>query len=519
MLNPRRVVNLAIVSAATLMVVGCANVVRVAPHTELSVIDPIWTTAYITRNHGYLVYDTLFAFDENSDLQPQMVEKWSLSDDKKEWTFVLRDGLKWHDGTNVTAEDCVASLQRWAKRDGVGQEIFKNLVAISAGDAKTFSMKFLRPTDYVPEVLAKGAVNVPFMMPKRVAQTDPFSPIQDVIGSGPFVYSQSRSVKGEKTVYEKNEDYVPRSEPSSLAAGGKLAKADRIEWIYFPDRDAAVTALIEGDVDYVESVSTKLAGRLEGVENITLASTDPLGNMAMVRFNSTIPPFDKVGVRHAVLKAVQQEDYMTAALGDAQFWRVCYSVFPCGTPLSSDAESDQMKPAADMNAVKKLLEDAGYDGVPIVILNPVDSPVIAALTKVTVDKLRSLGMNVQTQDMTWAELTKRRADPSGWNMFHTWWLAADVADPTSIVFSGDPERGWYGWPKDPALEELRASFMQAGPDERKRIAGAVQKRVVEMGYFGVLGQFFEPVAYRSNVGGITSPVQYYWNMFIEKKKK
>ena len=507
--------------AVALALAGCANVVRVAPHTELKVIDPIWTTAYVTRNHGYLVYDTLFALDENLDPQPQMVDRWTASSDKKTWVLHLRDGLKWHDGSDVTAADCVASLQRWGKRDGVGQLLFRDLDSLVATDARTITLQFKVPNGMLLEALAKMSANVPFMMPKRVAETDPFTPIDDATGSGPFIFDRSASEPGRKSVYVRNKAYVPRSEPNSLGAGGKVAKADRIEWIYYPDQAAAVSALVARQVDYVESPPAKSVVALEGRKDIVVASTDPLGNIAMVRFNTLLPPFDKPAVRLAVLKAMQQEDYMNAALGDARYWRVCYSVFPCGTPLSSEGTSDQLK-ATGLDDAKKLLAAAGYDGSPVVILNPVDSPVISALTMVTADKLRKLGMAVKIEDMTWAALTERRASRApvamgGWNMFHTWWLAADVMDPMSIVFSGDPAAGWYGWPNDPVLEGLRTDYARAtSPAQKKQVAMRVQKQIAETGVLGVLGQFFEPVAYSSKVLGITTPIQFYWNMSLDK---
>lgn len=507
--------------AMSLALVGCANVVRIAPHTDLKIFDPVWTTAYITRNHGYLVYDTLFSLDENLDPKPQMVDKWSTSDDKKTWTFSLRSGLKWHDGTDVTAADCVASLLRWGKRDGMGQQLFRDVESISATDQSTFVIRFKVPNEFVLEALAKVSANVPFMMPKHVAETDPLKPIEDTTGSGPFIFKRSAWEPGAKVVYVKNSAYVPRAEPASLAAGGKLARADRIEWIHFPDQASAVAALIAGEIDYIESPSTKLLPALQDKENIVVASTDPLGNIAMIRFNTLLPPFDKPAVRRAVLAAMQQEDYMSAALGDKSFWQTCYSVFPCGTPLSNDAASELMKPAG-LDAAKAALRRAGYDGTPVVILNPVDSPVISALTKVTVDKLQSLGIAVRVDDMTWAALTERRANrgpvsEGGWNIFHTWWLAADMMDPMAIAFSGDQSSGWYGWPNDPTLEELRTAYMRTkSAAERKQIAIKIQKQVAETGVLGILGQFFEPVAYSTKVLGITTPIQFHWNLYMDK---
>ncbi|MDO9365688.1 MAG: ABC transporter substrate-binding protein [Methylotenera sp.] len=500
---------------------GCAeNVLRVAPHAELKVFDPVWTTAYITRNHGYLVYDTLFALDENFEPKPQMVDTWVVSEDETSWTFKLRDGLKWHDGTDVTADDCVASLERWGKRDGAGQQLFRNIESLTAPDVRTISMKLRAPSGVVLDSLAKLSSNVPFMMPKRIAQTDPFKPIQDPTGSGPYIFKKNEWVPESKVVYVKNKNYIARSEPLSLASGGKLGKADRIEFNYYPEPAAAAQALIEGKVDYVESPSTKLVPMLEDKKNIVVATTDPLGNIAMARFNTLLPPFDNVEIRRAATMAMQQEDYMAAALGDQRFWRVCYSVFPCGTPFSNNADSEVMK-ATDLEAAKNALQAAKYDGTPVVILNPVDSPVISAFTKVTAEKLSKIGMNVEVQDMDWATLTERRANrgsikDGGWNMFHTWWLAADLMDPTAIAFSGDRDSGWYGWPKDEELEKYRVAFSKAlTQEDKKEIAANVQKRLVEIGALGILGQFFEPVAYSSKVNGITTPVQFYWNMSVE----
>lgn len=508
--------------AFLLVLQGCSSqTLRVAPHTELKVFDPVWTTAYITRDHGYLVYDTLFSMNEMYEPEPQMVDTWSVSADKKLWTFQLREGLKWHDGTDVTAEDCIASLQRWGRRDGLGQLLFRDIESLSATDASTFELKLKRPNADVLHKLAKLSSNVPFMMPKRLAQTDPFTAIQDPIGSGPFIFSKDEWVPGSKVVYVKNKNYVPREEPVSLAAGGKVAKLDRIVWKFYPDQAAATQALIDGEVDYMESPSTKMIPLLEGKKEITLAFTDPLGNVAMSRFNTLLPPFDDVNVRRAAIMAMDQSDYMIAALGDQKYWRTCYSVFPCGTQFESEVGNDLMK-TANIEVAKKALQASSYDGTPVVILNPVDSPVISAVTKVTVEKLREIGMTVEVRDMTWASLTEQRASQEpvangGWNMFHTWWIAADLSHPMAIAFSGNRDSGWFGWPEDAQLEALRSAFVVAGSqEEAQEIAGKIQARLFDIAAFGVLGQFFEPVAYNNKVYGVTSPIHFFGNMSFEK---
>ncbi|AWM59519.1 ABC transporter substrate-binding protein [Stutzerimonas stutzeri] len=506
--------------AAAVLLSGCADKLVVASHARLTSLDPVTSTAYVTRSHGYMIYDTLFALDENLTPRPQMAEKWTSSSDLKTWTFTLREGLKWHDGSPVTAEDCVASLQRWAQRDGNGQQLFKNIESLKADDQHTFTIVLKEPDLSIVPTLAKASVNVPFMMPKHIAQTDAFTPITETIGSGPFIYKASQKT-ADTAVYVRNPDYVPRRNPSSLAAGAKVPMVDVVKWQYFPNQEDAVRKLIDGKVDYVESPSTSLVSLMEGNEDITVASTDPLGNVAMARFNHQQAPFNNAGVRRAVLMAMQQDAYMSAALGDARYWRNCYSVFPCGTPLANEAGSEVMK-TGDLQAAKQALKDAGYDGTPVVLLNPTDMPVMAAFTRVTADLLQELGMAVQVRDMDWATMLEQRerrvpvAD-GGWSMFHTWWNAADLVDTSAIAFSGDAKAGWYGWAEDAELEQLRAAAAKATGAQKAALAERIQQRLWDIGAFGVLGQFFEPVAFRADLQGITSPMQFYWGVSHEEK--
>ncbi|NNF78737.1 MAG: ABC transporter substrate-binding protein [Rhizobiales bacterium] len=514
-------IPLALGSFGTIGQAAAEKVLRVIPHADLKNLDPIWTTAYISRNHGYLIYDTLFAMDENFKPQPQMVDTWTTSDDGLTWTFKLRDGLKWHDGPDVTAEDCIASLQRWGKRDGMGQALFAVVDSLTASDAKTIVMKLKQPYGLVLESIGKISSNVPFMMPKRMAETDPFKQIEEHIGSGPFMFSKKDWVPGSKVVYLKNPTYVPRSEPPSAAAGGKIAKVDRVEWTYFPDQTTAMNALISGEVDYFESPANDLMPILSANADITVEINDPLGNIGFARFNHLLPPFDNAKVRRAALMAMKQEDYLAGAVGDKQFWKTCYSVFPCGTPLDNDTGSEVMK-TADIEKAKAALSESGYDGTPVVIMQPTDVPVLSAFSLITAEKLRKIGMKVDVQAMDWSTLTSRRAkrDPvadGGWNMFHTWWIGADVIDPMAIAFSGNPAKGWFGWPTDEELEKARTAFAVATTVEEKKVLGKkVQERLWAIGASGHLGQFFTPVAYRKNVKGlIKSPVQFFWNMSVD----
>src|SRR5689334_3023180 len=253
---------------ALAMPAQAANTIRAVMHSDLRVIDPGFTTAYITRDHGYMVYDTLLATDSNFKVQPQMAD-WKVSDDKLTYTFTLRDGLKWHDGAPVTAEDCVASLKRWGKNDAMGQKLMDFTASLDVVDAKTFTLKLKEPYGLVLESIGKPSSYTPFMMPKRLAETPAGQQIKEQIGSGPFKFVQAEFQPGVKAVYEKFADYVPRKEPPSWTAGGKVVKVDRVEWITMSDAQTAVNALQSGDIDFMENPPFEMLPVIEANPELT----------------------------------------------------------------------------------------------------------------------------------------------------------------------------------------------------------------------------------------------------------
>jgi peptide/nickel transport system substrate-binding protein len=496
------------------------SVLRVVPHANLQILDPIFTTIYISRNHGYMVYDTLFALDDKLQPQAQMVDTWEVSPDRLRYTFRLRDGLAWHDGSPVTAEDCTASLVRWSRRDPMGQRLFAIVDKLEAQDAKTFVMSLKQPYGIVLETLGKISSNVAFMMPKRVAETPADQQIQDTTGSGPFMFKRDEWRPGNKAVWVKNPNYKPRPEPVSSAAGGKIPKVDRVEW-YTMDPNTAMNALIAGEVDYWEQVTPDLVPIVRQAQGVKVENLDPIGNMGWGRFNHLVTPSNNPLIRRAAMKAVNQEDYLRTAIGDPELYRVCKSIFPTGTPLYNEAGVDMVtQNQADARA---LLKQAGYNGEEFAILQPTDHPVLNPFTLVTAEALRKVGFNVKLVAMDWSTLGQRRTSREpvsngGWNMFHTWWIGGDVINPlTGVGFAAAGEKGWPGWHTDARSEELRAEFAAAStPEEAKKVAAAFQERTYEIGSYINLGQFFVPVGYRENVSGmIRSPVQFFWNMEVK----
>jgi peptide/nickel transport system substrate-binding protein len=500
---------------------GAQTTVKAAMHSDVKILDPIWTTAYIQRNFGYMVWDTLFAMDEKFEVKPQMVDKYDVSADKLTWTFTLRDGLVWSDGKPVTSEDCIASIKRWAARDSMGQKMMGSVAGFEAVDAKTFKMKMKEPYGLVLQSLGKPSSNVPFMMPKKTAETDPMQQIkvEDVVGSGPFLFVASEWKPGEKIVYVKNPTYKPRSEPASGLAGGKVAKVDRVEWIWIPDVQTQVAAIQNGEIDMIESPGHDLLPLLSKDKNIKLFNANPTGNQFVFRFNQLFKPFDNAKIRHAAMVAFGQEDFLKGAVGDAKYYQVCKPVFICGTPLASE---DGMKDVLNQNAAKakELLKEAGYDGTPVVLMQSTDLQILTNLAPVAKAQLEAAGFKVEMQSMDWQTLVGRRAkrdppDKGGWNAFLTSWVAADILNPVSAAFfNSSCDKALFGWPCDEQIEKLRDAFAkESDPAKQKQIAIDLQKYWVDHPTHVNLGQWYQPAVLRTNIDGMmVAPVTVFWNM-------
>jgi peptide/nickel transport system substrate-binding protein len=524
--------TLAVAVAATVLAAGALTAqplqaqttLRAVMHSDLKIVDPIFTTAYITRNHGYMIYDTLFSTDANGEVKPQMVDKYTVSDDKLKWTFTLRDGLLFHDGAPVTSEDVIASLQRWGSKDATGQKLLSFVTEMKAVDQKTFQMTLNSPTGLMLLALGKPSSNVPFIMPKRIAQTPGGEQIKEYIGSGPFVFKTDEWKPGDRAVYVKFDKYKPRSEPPSGLAGSHEVKVDRVEWIAMPEQQTAVNALVAGEIDVIEQPRHDLLPTLEKAKDVKLLEQNPLGNQYALRFNVQHKPFDNPKIRAALYEAFNQEDFLQAAIGDPKYYKVCKAMFICGTPLASeDGMKDKLE--SNVNKAKALLKEGGYDGTPVVLLHSTDLQVLTNLAPVAKSLMERAGFKVDMQSSDWQTVVARRVkkDPpsaGGWNVMLTSWVSADVLNPVSTSFvNASCDKANFGWPCDEKLEKLRDDFSrETDPAKQKQIAVAVQQRVVnEYPTHIYLGQWYQPMAHRSNISGlIVAPAQVFWN--VEKKK-
>ncbi len=497
------------------------SILRFVAEADLKVLDPIWQTAYITRNHGYLVYDTLFGTDETHRIKPQMVESTTVSDDGMKYTFTLRDGLRWHDGQPVQSEDCVESLKRWGKRDRFGRLLMAHTGKIAPVDKKTFTLELAERFGPVLEALGKPSSNVPFMMPARLAATPAEQEITEVVGSGPFKFVKDEWKPGDQVVYVKNPDYVPRNEAASGSTGGKKAYVDKIIWKYMPDPWRVADALAAGEIDWWQEPPQDFCPKIEQTPDLQTFLFDPLGAQGWLRPNHLHPPFNNRLARQALLHMMDQVTYLAMAIGPAKYYRPCHSVFACRGPYATSAGADPIL-KHDLARARQLVKDSGYDGRPVVVIHVTDRVHMSAAALVTRTRLESIGFNTVLKPMDWStNLTFRtRKEPperGGWNVLHTWWMAADVVNPAvHFGVGGAGQSAWFGWPDIPQLDKLTTDWVRAvDPIKRKQIAEEIQKIALHEVAYVPWGEWVQPTAFRKNIQGVvkfTAPV--FWNVRV-----
>jgi peptide/nickel transport system substrate-binding protein len=499
---------------------AAARTLRFMPQADLANFDPIWTTAYVVRHAGVLVWDMLYGLDATLQPRRQMVEAEEVSADGLTWTFRLRPGLKFHDGERVLAKDAVASINRWSARDSMGLMIKGIANELTAVDDRTFQWALKKP--FPKMLLALGKTETPccFVMPERIAATDPFRQVNEYIGSGPMRFVKDEWEPGAKAVFEKFADYVPRQEPGSWLAGGKQMLVPRIEWIVIPDLATATAALQRGEVDWLEWAIPDLVPVLKRNRNVVVDIADPLGNIGVFRMNHVHPPFDDVRVRRAILTAMSQEDYMRAFLGDDdKMWKPLPSFFTPGTPLYTEEGGEILKGPRDFAAAKRLLAQSGYAGQPVTCLVAQDQAPQKAWGEITADLLKRLGMKVDYAATDWGTVVARRTQKSppgqgGWQMFHTFHNGASCVNPGYTPIRANGDQAWFGWPNIPQVETEVAAWYDARTlEEEKAAMRRLNRAAFDNVVYAPLGFFMLYQAWRKNLTGIVQgPLPFFWGV-------
>ncbi|UPY39005.1 ABC transporter substrate-binding protein [Sediminicoccus sp. KRV36] len=499
---------------------AAARTLRFVPQANLANFDPIWGTQYVVRNAAAAVWDTLYGVDENLVPQPQMIEGETVSADGLTWEFRLRPGLMFHDGAPVLAKDVVASINRWAPRDPMGQMIRAIQDELVAVDDRNFRWKLRRPYSKLKYALGKTGTPCCFIMPERIAATAGNSMITEYVGSGPMSFKRDEWVPGARAVFERAARYTPREGTASWLAGPKRIMVDRLEWVVMPDPATASAALQNGEVDWWESPISDLIPLLRRNRNVLVDIADPLGNIGSFRMNHLHAPFNNLKVRQAVMMALSQEDYMRALVGnDTALWSVLGGFFTPGTPSYSEAGGEVMK-RANMEGARRLLAESGYANEPVTCLVAQDQPLLKPMGEVTADVLRRLGMNVDFVATDWGTVGQRRAmrnppGQGGWSMFHTWHAGADCVNPAGYnAVRANGEGAWFGWPSIPSVEAGITEWFDAPtPALEKAAIDKINREAVQNVVYSPTGFFKSYQAWRRNVSGIQKgPLPFFWGV-------
>jgi len=499
-----------------------ATTLRFTPQQDLVTLDPVTTTAYATRNHGYMVFDTLYGMDGAYRATPQMVDGHRIEDDGKRWDLTLREGLRFHDGERVLARDCVASVRRWAKRDPFGAVLMDATEELSAPDDRTMRFRLKRPFPLLAFALGKASVPVCAMMPERLAGTDPFRQVAELVGSGPFRFKAGERVPGSLNVYAKFEGYVPRRDGAlSWTSGPKVVHFDRIEWRAMPDTSTATSALIAGEQDWQEYAYHDQLALLRRARNVRVRTTDPTGFVGMMQVNHLQPPFDNPAIRRALWGAIDQTSTMQALVGpqETELYHVPLGFFCPGTPMATDAGLAPLTGPRDMAKVRAALRDAGYRGEPVLLMVPSTSSGSSVMGTVAADTLKQAGMNVEVYAVEFTSMLQRRnrkgpVSDGGWSAYITNWVGMDWLNPAvHIALRGAGEAGYAGWAGIPRIEALRSEWF-AAPDAaaQQAICRELQLEAMREVPYYPLGQYLQPTAHRANITGLLDGFATFWNV-------
>ncbi len=496
------------------------RVLRVIPQANLTSLDPVWTTAVVTRNHAYLVYDQIAAMDADFVPRPAMAEGWVTDADGLAWTFTLRDGLRFHDNEPVRSADCTASIRRWMARDSLGQTLATRLVALEVLDDRRFRFRLAKPFPLLLAAIAKPSPTPCFVMPERLAATDPFKQVTDPTGSGPYRFLRDEWNPGSRAVWARFDGYRPGPGTPSGIAGPRVPGMDRVEWTVISDSATAAAAMAANEQDYWEYPLHDLIPLLKRNKDVVVAQRLSQGTYAGARLNHLHPPFDNPAVRRALLMGIDQRDTLRAVVGDdTSLWSACESVYTCGTPYGTDAGNALLR-THDPVAAARALKQSGYANQRTVLLAPSDYPSINAISLVTADVMQKMGFNLDLVSTDWGTVTQRRAsqepvEKGGWSIFHSTWSGADIVNPAlNQNLRANGTGAWFGWPTDPVIETMRTDWIDATEEpERKRLADAIQVRAMETVPFVPLGYFWQPSAWNRSLAGVTPcQVTAFWNI-------
>jgi peptide/nickel transport system substrate-binding protein len=495
-----------------------SRILRYASSAGVTQLDPLATTFYPTFALALQVFESLYCVDEQLQPRPQMAAGHLVEEDGKRWTIRLRDGLRFHDDEPVLARDCMASLNRWMKRDAAGRTLALQVDEVAAPDDKTVVLRLKKPFPHLLLVLGKPTPNFLAVMPTRVAATDPSQTLTELVGSGPFRFASSAFSANSLVVLDRFQKYEPRNENPSGMAGGRVAKVDRVEWRVLPDASTQTSALMTGEIDWIATPLQDTIPKLRQRLDITVGILDQFGFAPWLRPNHVAGPTANVGVRRAIMAALDAREILAAVAGDdTATIDVPIGVFAPGSPFASADGLDLLGPKP-RDTVQAMLRDAGYNNERVVLLHQFDSASHGML-QIIARRLTEAGLNIDDQLMDTASVVTRRnsrepPDKGGWSLIFGVGTCADFMTPLLHLGLRTGPASWIGWPTDPAMETLCDQWLDATDEAaQRRLAASIQKTALSDVLYVPVGKYVAYSAWRSNVTGILKTHQpVMWNI-------
>lgn len=447
------------------------------------------------------IYETLYTFDANFNIRPMLAKDMpEISADGLTYTIALRENVPFHNGRMMDAEDVVASLNRWVELTPRGKSVGTTLAGISATGPLTVEVKFTKPT---PSFLAH--MGLPSAIAGIMAKETIANPLEEFIGTGPYKFVERKP--DAYVLMTRFDDYAARDDEPSGYAGRREAKLKELRFIPVPNANTRVEGVLAGQYHFADQLPVESAGRFRGNAAVTPILTMPFGFMYFVT-NTAEGPFTNQKLRQAWQASLNCEEIMMVGFGDPEFFQVVPEHFPEGNPFHSKAGAEVYN-KGDLEAAKKLLAEAGYDGTPIRILNSKAYEFHHRMALVMAENMKAVGFNVELDVVDWATLIQRRAEKGLWDIYitHSSFLPEPMLSPPQL---GDQAPGWWD---SPAMKEALAAFnSENDPVKRGQLWGDVQKVVYdEVPYFRP-GNFAALTAASSKIKGY-DPMPYpaFWN--------
>lgn len=482
---------------------------RVALYSEPPTLDSSWTTAIVVLVPSQHVFEYLFAWDSAWDIQPFLVDSFEIAADGLTYTFQLREGIKFHNGDEMVADDIVKCFNRWGQLVGEGIAAYESITDVVAVDDYIVEISLSKPFSPLLAYLT-GPGGGMMVMPGEIAEAAGTERLEEYVGTGP--YSFVEHIPDRHILLERFEDYSPREEAPDAYAGRRTAYFEELEFITVPDAAARIAGVEAGDYHWAEEVTRDEHERLQDSSDVEALVIKPLRFMGII-FNKAQGPMADPVLRQAALYAFNHEEIMAAAFGPPDFWRLQPSLMPPESVWFTEVGAEFYNPY-DPDRARELVEQSDYNGETVRWMGPSDREDYFAVALTGVQHLQDVGINAELVSMDWGSVVERRTNPEEYEIFNTGF--SFNPEPTTLSFI---PANWPGWWESEAKEEILDRIMTATDfDERFAIWEEFQQLYFEEVPAIRVGDFFGLSIFRSNLKGEALPVSsfpIFWNVWLE----